>query len=137
MTENGLPDDPELAAAAAVPGRIVEAWARHDAEAFAGVFTDDGTMILPGVFQKGRAAIQEFMTGAFQGPFKGSRVTGTPVDVRRLSADSALLITQGGILADGDSELHAERAVRASWVLVRQDGDWRLAAYQNSPRGVA
>ncbi|NKE62708.1 SgcJ/EcaC family oxidoreductase [Lentzea sp. PSKA42] len=120
-------------AVAAVPGRIVAAWAEQDGDAFARTFTPDGTMILPGVFQKGQDQIREFMSDAFAGRFKGTRVTGEPIDLRFLTPDSALVITRGGVLAPGETEVSADRAIRATWVVVRHDGDWRLAAYQNSP----
>ncbi|MFI1718244.1 SgcJ/EcaC family oxidoreductase [Streptomyces litmocidini] len=129
--------DEDKAAIAALPQRVVEAWAAHDADAFAEVFTPDGSMIIPGVFQKGREAIRAFLTQAFQGPFKGTRVTGTPVDLRFANSDSGILITQGGILAPGETEPSAERAVNASWVVVKREGQWFLAAYQNSPRNAA
>ncbi|ROQ23203.1 uncharacterized protein (TIGR02246 family) [Streptomyces sp. PanSC19] len=129
--------DEDKAAIAALPQRVVEAWAAHDADAFAEVFTPDGSMIIPGVFQKGREAIRAFLTQAFQGPFKGTRVTGTPVDLRFANSDSGILITQGGILAPGEIEPSAERAVNASWVVVKREGQWFLAAYQNSPRNAA
>ncbi|WP_335936520.1 SgcJ/EcaC family oxidoreductase [Streptomyces sp. PTD5-9] len=127
----------DKAAVAALPQRIVAAWAAHDADAFADVFTPDGTMILPGHFQQGRDAIRTFMTNAFAGPFKGTRVTGTPVDIRFADAESGILITRGGILAPGETEPSPERAVHASWVVVKRDGRWLLAAYQNSPRHAA
>ncbi|MFB7301250.1 SgcJ/EcaC family oxidoreductase [Streptomyces rubiginosohelvolus] len=122
---------------AALPQRIVAAWAAHDADAFAEAFTPDGSMIIPGVFQKGREAIRAFMAQAFEGPFKGTRVVGTPADLRFANNESGILITQGGILAPGESEPSAERAVNASWVVVKREGRWYLAAYQNSPRNVA
>ena len=43
--------------------------------------------------------------------------------------------TDGGILAPGETEIDPELAVRSTWVVVKKDGEWRLAAYQNSPRG--
>ncbi|GII76270.1 hypothetical protein Sru01_12520 [Sphaerisporangium rufum] len=129
--------DADRAAVAGVPGRIVAAWARQDAKAFAEVFTPDGTMILPGIYRKGAADIEGFMAAAFAGPYQGTRVTGTPIDLRFLGQDAALVITEGGVLAPGETEVAAERAIRATWVVTRHEGEWKLAGYQNSPRGAA
>lgn len=128
-------DTADQAAIAAVPGRIVEAWAKQDAAAFAGVFTKDGTMILPGVYRKGHDDIRTFMSEAFKGAYRGTRVTGTPIDMRR-HGDTAMIVTQGGVLAPGETEVSAERAIRATWIVVRDQGEWLLAAYQNSPVNV-
>lgn len=122
--------------ALSVPLRLVAAWTKNDAEGVADVFTEDGTMILPGdVYKKGRDEIRAFMAAAYAGPFKGTGVTGRPVDVRFVSDDVALLRTHGGILAPGETEIAPELAVRSTWVLVKRDGEWQLAGYQNSPRG--
>ena len=39
-----------------------------------------------------------------------------------------------GLDAPSETAVADQRAIRATWVIVRQDGEWRLAAYQNSPR---
>jgi len=119
------------AAVAAVPQRVVDAWAEQDADAFAGVFTADGTMILPGLFLKGKDDIRAYMSKAFAGPYQGTRVTGKPLDLR-VHGNLGIVVTHGGVLAAGDTEVTDARAIRATWVVVKDDGEWRLAAYQNS-----
>ena len=122
--------DQEMSAVAAVPQRITTAWAANDATAFA----EDGTMVLPGdVYKKGRGEIEAFMTAGYAGPYKGTNVTGEPLDLKFLGSDAAVLVTQGGVLAPGESKVAPEREIRATWVLRKQDGDWLITAYHNSP----
>jgi uncharacterized protein (TIGR02246 family) len=119
-----------------VPLRMVAAWAKNDAAGIADVFAEDGILILPGdVLKRGRDEIRAFMAAAYAGPFKGTGVTGNPVDVRFPSDDVAVIRTHGGILAAGAAEIDEELAVRSTWVVVKRDGEWLLASYQNSPRG--
>jgi uncharacterized protein (TIGR02246 family) len=127
---------PEVQAAlAAVPQRITVAWAANDASAFAKAFTDDATMVLPGdVFQKGRAAIEAYMAAAYAGPFKGTNVTGRPVDAKLLNeaGDAAAIVTLGGVLQPGESELSRKATIRATWILAKLEGEWLITAYHNS-----
>lgn len=125
--------DADQEAIQAVPGRIVAAWAQHDATAFARVFAEDGSMILPGVYLTGREAIRDFMDQAFAGAYRGTRVTGTPIAVKPLAQDVVLVLTQGGVLAEGETEVSGAGAIRASWLLRKDSGEWLLAAYQNTP----
>lgn len=121
-----------------VPLRLINAWTtNNDADGVANVFAEDGILILPGdVLKKGRDEIRSFMAAAYAGPFKGTGVTGQPVDVRFVNDEVALIRTHGGILAPGETEIDPELAVRSTWVCVKQeDGEWYLAGYQNSPRG--
>ncbi len=101
--------------ALSVPLRLVSAWTQNDGAAVADVFTEDGIMILPGdVFKKGRGEIRAFMSAAYAGPFKGTGVTGQPVDVRFVGDNVALIRTHGGILAPGETEIDPELAVRST-----------------------
>jgi uncharacterized protein (TIGR02246 family) len=133
VTQPGLSDTDKVAIAS-LTQRVIAAWAYHDADSFADVFTEDGTMILAGVYKKGRAEIRDYMAAAFEGRYKGTQVTGKPIDMRPLGADAAILLSQGGVLEPGESEVSETAAIRAAWVVVRQEGQWRLAAYQNTPR---
>jgi uncharacterized protein (TIGR02246 family) len=133
-TNPAVLSDGDKVAIASLTQRVVAAWAYHDADSFADVFTDDGTMILAGVYLKGRAEIRDYMAAAFEGIYKGTQVTGKPIDMRPLGDGAAILLSQGGVLAVGDSEVSESEAIRAAWVVVRHEGGWRLAAYQNTPR---
>ncbi|GIF07017.1 SgcJ/EcaC family oxidoreductase [Actinoplanes siamensis] len=128
------PPGPDRQALLAVPARLTEVWAAQDADGFADLFLDDGTMILPGVYAHGRDEIRSFMAEAFAGRYRGTRVTGSPIDVKVLAPDVVALITTGGVLAAGEQEVSAEAAIRASWILVKRDTRWALAVYQNCPR---
>jgi len=131
MTTIGSPAD--QAAIGALTQRMLAAWAYQDANGIADLFVDDGTLVLPGLFKNGREEILLYFKDAFEGQYKGTQVVGRPLDMRFLTADVVLLLSQGGVLASGESEVSDEQAIRASWLAVKRDGEWRLAAYQNSP----
>lgn len=129
----GTTTSADQVAVAALTQRVIAAWAYHNADGFADVFTEDGTMILPGIYKEGREQIRAFLKDAYANEYKGTQVTGRPISLRFVGADAALLLTQGGVLASGESEVSDDQAIRASWLVVREDGEWKLAAYQNSP----
>jgi uncharacterized protein (TIGR02246 family) len=124
----------DQAAIAALTQRMVTGWAYGEAETLADLFVEDGTLILPGVFCNSRDEIRDYFTKAFDGKYKNTQVTGKPISIRVLGPDVAILLSQGGVLETGETEVSEAGAIRASWLVVRQDGQWRLAAYQNSPR---
>jgi uncharacterized protein (TIGR02246 family) len=124
----------DMAAIASLTQRVIAAWAYHDADSFANVFTEDGTMVLAGVYKKGRSAIREYMAAAFDDNYKGTQITGKPIDMRPLGGDAAILLSLGGVLEVGESEVSDSAAIRAAWVVVKQNGQWQLAAYQNTSR---
>ncbi|SCL39058.1 conserved hypothetical protein [Micromonospora rhizosphaerae] len=111
---------------------LVAAWADNDADAFAARYTDDATVVLPGgVFHQGREEVRRYLAGAFAGPLKGSTSVDEPESVRIIGDDTAVVVSRSGFLLPGEKTLPAERRRRATWTLSRQDGEWRVAAYQN------
>jgi uncharacterized protein (TIGR02246 family) len=127
----------DQAAIAALTQKVLAAWAYHDADTFADVFVEDGTMILPGSLSTGRDEIREQMVKEWAGRWKDTQVTGKPISIRVLGPDVILLLSLGGVLHRGETEVTEANAIRASWLAVRQDGEWKLASYQNSPRYAA
>jgi uncharacterized protein (TIGR02246 family) len=63
---------------------------------------------------------------------KGSRLVGRVKDVRFLSPNVALMHAVGSTVVRGKSEPSPERDSIQTLVAVRQDGEWRLAAFQNT-----
>lgn len=117
-----------------LPKRMIAAWSANDGEAFARLFTEDATMVLPGdVYLSSRAEIRAYMTEAYAGPLKGTGVAGSPLGLRFLSETSGVIVTRGGILAPGQSEVSPENEIRATWVVSKHDGRWFISAYHNSP----
>jgi uncharacterized protein (TIGR02246 family) len=112
---------------------VYDAWEENDADDFAALYTDDATVVQPGVHKKSKDDIRATMAAGFAGPLNGSRVLDEPQSIRFLGSEAAVVITEGGVLMAGQTELPSERLVRATWVLTRQDGEWYVAAYQNSP----
>jgi uncharacterized protein (TIGR02246 family) len=116
-----------------VLARLYRAWEAGDAETFVADYTQDASVIQHGVYEKDREEIRTNIAAAFAGPLKGSRPESHPVDVRFLTGDTAIVVSEDGILFPGQDTVASERLMRATWVLVRRDGGWRIASYHNSP----
>jgi uncharacterized protein (TIGR02246 family) len=112
---------------------VYEAWRANDAEAFVADYLDDASVVQPGVYRTNRQEIQSSMAGAFAGPLKGSHMIDQPRDVRFPNEDTAIVISEGGIVFPGQNAVPSEGRVRATWVLAKRDGRWYVAAYHHSP----
>jgi uncharacterized protein (TIGR02246 family) len=121
----------DQASVAQLTQRFLAAWAYQDADGVADLFVEDGTLILPGIFRKSREDIRAYFREAFEGPYRDTQVVGKPISLRFFGADVALLLSSGGVLAAGETEVSDAQAIRASWFIVRTEGEWRLAAYHN------
>ena len=136
MTEHSATErDGTIAEIRVVFTEMYAGWADNDADAFVRAYREDATVIMPGVRHLGRTAIRDSMAAAFAGPLKGSTATDEPVEHRLVGEDLAIVISRAGILLAGEAEVPAERRANATWVLTREDGAWRIAAYANAPAG--
>jgi uncharacterized protein (TIGR02246 family) len=125
-------DEPQKAVLT-VPLRITDAWQRNDADAFAGVFTENGSLLMQDEQLKSQEQIRAYMKAGFDGYLRGAHVYGWPLQVTFLTDDTAMVITQGGIILDGESEIAPERQIRATWIITRRGGEWVLFSHQSSP----
>jgi uncharacterized protein (TIGR02246 family) len=121
------------AAVRALYQQLMDGWNQGSGDAFAAVFTEDGDLVaFDGTHFKGRQEIAPFHQQLFDKWLKGSRLVGQVKDVRFLSPDIALMHAVGGTVLRGKSEPVPERDSIQTLVATRQDGEWRLAAFQNT-----
>jgi uncharacterized protein (TIGR02246 family) len=111
------------------------AWEANDAEALVANYLDDASVVQPGRYKKDREEIRTTMAAGFAGPLQGSRAFDHPQDIRFLTDDTAIVVSEGGIVFPGQDVVPSEALVRATWVLAKRDGNWYVAAYHNSPAG--
>ncbi len=133
MTSKALGSRADQQAVLGVLKGVYEAWEANDAEAFVADYLDDASVVQPGVYKRNRQETQSTMAGGFAGPLKGSRVIDQPQGVRFPNEDTAIVISEGGIVFPGQDSVPSERLVRATWVLAKRDGRWFVAAYHYRP----
>ena len=123
----------EEAAVRALYQQLMDGWNQGSGDAFAAVFMEDGDLVgFDGTHFKGRQEIAPFHQQLFDKWLKGSRLVGEVKDVRLLHPDVALMHAVGGTVMRGKSEPSPERDSIQTLVATRQDGEWRLAAFQNT-----
>ncbi|MDD9381804.1 SgcJ/EcaC family oxidoreductase [Streptomyces sp. ZAF1911] len=131
------PTSESIAAASAsvrvVLDRLVEAWERHDAEAYGELFTEDATYITyVGTFYRGRNDIADSHRTLFAGFLKGTRLADEILDVRFYGPDVAVVNGRGDTYK---GKRPTKLTKIQTYTLVREpDGSWRIAAFQNTKR---
>ena len=105
----------------------IAAFNAHDLDSHMALYLEDATLFgAVDELQVGKARIRDYFGG--RGP--GVRVRSYPMPrVAMLAPDVAA--TAGYVeFADGDDPM----PYRMTWVLVRRDGNWRIAQHHGSPR---
>jgi uncharacterized protein (TIGR02246 family) len=114
--------------------RQQEAWNKHDAKAYASLFTENGDCVnVVGWWWKGRAEIEEKLTAAYAFVFRESVLTITDVDVRLLKPTVAIAHVRwtmtGARTPQGYAKVQQGIQTQA---LIKLDGKWLMAAFQNT-----
>lgn len=113
--------------------QLLEAWNARDAAAFAGLFSDDGSVIgFDGSPMNGRAEIASALEGIFGGHQTASYVAKVR-EIRRLGADVLLLRSVVGMVPPGKAELNPAVNAIQSLVAVERGADMRIALLHNTP----
>ena len=117
-----------------VETRQQEAWNKHDAKAYASLFTENGDCVnVVGWWWKGRAEIEQKLTAAYAFVFSESVLTITDVDVRLLTPTTAIVHVRwtmtGARTPQGFAKV--QQGIQTQ-TLIKSDGKWLIAAFQNT-----
>ncbi len=124
---------------------LEDTWNRNDGLSYAALFTGDCDYIaFDGTYLKGREANAEHHQRLFDSVLRGSRLKFTRVAVRFLSPDVALMHGDGSVMMPWQSTVVPARRSLQTYVVVKEEDGWRIAAFQNvrvrplrMPRGIA
>ena len=107
---------------------------RHDPEALSAFYRDDADIIVrEGPVIHGAEGIREWWRAYFSQP-RPYRVLLIIDDIKVLSDNVALLsFTATGATSDARDQLPPARWARATWAVVREDGEWLIAALRVLP----
>jgi uncharacterized protein (TIGR02246 family) len=128
----GEPQDE--AAVRALEVQQQEAWNRHDAKAYADLFTEDGDCVnVVGWWWKGRAEIEKKLTDAYVYVFRESVLTIGEVSVRFLQPDWAIVHVRWTMTGARTPQGIPTPQQGIQTQLVQKRGDkWLIAAFQNT-----
>jgi uncharacterized protein (TIGR02246 family) len=122
------------AAIVELQARQADAWSRHDAAAYARLFTPDGDVVnVLGWWWRGRAEIESKLTAAFAFVFKDSTLAIKDVKVRSLSPTVAVAYVRWTMTgARTPPGMPEPRQGIQLQVLTKQNGEWLIASFQNT-----
>jgi uncharacterized protein (TIGR02246 family) len=125
--------NPDEAAIRELFGLLLDDWGRGDGEAYGSRFTEDAEYVaFDGTRTRGRREISASHQRLFDKFLKGTRLTGIILGIKFPSPDVALIHATGGTVMRGKTKPSPERDSIQTLVAVREDAEWRFAAFHNS-----
>jgi uncharacterized protein (TIGR02246 family) len=112
--------------------RLLDAWNRRDADAFAELFGDDGAMIGFDGSQAAGPAIRDHLMQVFAGHPTAAYVARMR-EVRPLAPGVALLRAAAGMVPPGGDDLNPDVNTLQTLLAARAGDGWRIVLFQNTP----
>ena len=112
--------------------RLLDAWNRRDADAFAALFGDDGAMIGFDGSQAAGPAIRDHLGPVFADPPTAAYVARVR-EVRSLAPGVALLRAAAGMVPPGGDDLNPDVNTLQTLLAARAGDGWRIVLFQNTP----
>ena len=111
-----------------------ETWSRHDAKAYAALFTENADVVnVVGWRWKGRTELETRLTEAFKFVFKDSKLTITDVTTRFLEPDVAVAHARWTMTgARTPPGMQQPKEGIQTLVFTKEGGRWLIAAFQNT-----
>src|SRR3954469_8150727 len=111
-----------------------DTWSRHDAKAYAALFTEDCDVVnVVGWWWKGRAEVERKLTEAFKFVFKDSKLTIMDVETRFLKPDVAVAHARWTMTgARTPAGIPEPKEGIQTLVFTKQAGHWLISAFQNT-----
>ena len=121
------------AAVCALYEQLMKGWNRGSGAEFAAAFAEDGDLVaFDGTRFRGRVGISTSHQELFDRWMKGTRLVGRIESVRFLGSDVAVMHAAGSTVMRGKTKPSPERDSIQTLVAERRNGEWRLAAFQNT-----
>ena len=113
--------------------QLLDAWNKRDADAFAALFTEDGSCVgFDGSMMNGRAEIASTLRDIF-GHHPTARYVAKVREIRAVAGGITLLRSAAGMVPPGKSELKPDVNAIQSLVVVEKGSDLKIALLQSTP----
>ena len=113
--------------------QLLEAWNARDADAFAALFCDSGSVVgFDGSLMNGREEIASTLKGIF-GNHQTARYVAKVRDIRQLGAETVLIRSVVGMVPPGKAELNPAVNAVQSVVVIGRGADAQIALLHNTP----
>jgi uncharacterized protein (TIGR02246 family) len=110
-----------------------DVWERGDMRTLDEIYTPDADYVtFDGSWLRGVEENRKVHAGLFSGLLAGACLRGEVESIRFVAPDTAVVISTGGVVWPWHKEIPASRRSRQTTVLVRSDGRWKVASFQNT-----